>query len=78
MTQIFAGILGQVMPTPTAREEFLFYNDKFNTVLVVLAVILLAIFVYLFFTGRKLGKLEKQLAELEQQQQSSRKSVSNE
>lgn len=78
MTQIFAGILGQIMPVPTAREEFLFYDDKFNTVLVVLSVILLAIFVYLFLTGRKLGKLEKRLAEWEQQQQSNRKSVSNE
>jgi hypothetical protein len=58
-------LIGQVMPTPTARQEFLFYNDKFNTVLVVLLVILVAIFVWLFLTGRKLGKMERQIAQLE-------------
>lgn len=71
MTHMIQMLIGQAMPTPVARQEFLFYNDKFNTVLVVLLVILVAIFAWLFFTGRKLGKMERQIAELESRNQQS-------
>lgn len=64
------GLLLQAQPLPaSARDEYLFYNDKFNTVLIVLAVILVGIFVLQGFLGMKLKKVEKTLDELEQKVQ---------
>lgn len=52
-----------------AREEFLFYNDKYNAVLIVLAIVLIGIFGYLIFTGARLRKVETELKRLEEKRQ---------
>ena len=63
------GIIGQIAASPAAREEYLFYNDKFNTVLVIVLVILVSIFAWLFLSGRKMRKMEQQIAALEEKTQ---------
>ncbi len=40
-------------------KEFLLYNDKYNTVLVVAGILLLGIFAHLIYLELRLRKIEK-------------------
>ena len=63
---IGAGFLQSDPLNPDRR--FLFADEKINTVIVVVLVVLAGLATYLLLSGRKVGKLEKQLAELEARQ----------
>jgi len=61
-------ILLQVDPASlgaTANEDFLFQNQKIYTVLVVTLLIFSGLVTYLFFSQRKISKLEQRLEILE-------------
>lgn len=44
--------------------KFLFKDEKINTVVMVVMIIMVGIAVYLFLMGRKLTKAEKELTEI--------------
>lgn len=54
---IFSGLL-------QTQDKFLFRDEKINTVIVVITVIWLGIITYLLISGKKLKKLENELADL--------------
>ena len=61
-------ILLQVDPASlgaTGNEDFLFQNQKIYTVLVVTLLIFSGLVTYLFFSQRKISKLEQRLESLE-------------
>jgi CcmD family protein len=60
----------QVPNVPEIRK-WLFANEKSNTVIAVMVVIWVGIVVYLLLSGRKLRRLEKQLAELKERNRNS-------
>jgi len=57
------------LPEKIVRRTFIIMETygKIFVVVTVLAVILVGIFVYLFFIDRKIGKLEKEIQEKENQ-----------
>ena len=62
----FLNILnGFLAPDP---ESFLFKDEKINTVIVVLVAVWAVIAGYMFFTGRKISKLEQELDRMKSQQ----------
>ncbi|MEY3441777.1 MAG: hypothetical protein RLZZ519_58 [Bacteroidota bacterium] len=60
-------LLKSQVPNVPKIRKWLFADEKSNTVIAVMIVVWLGIVVYLLLSGRKLRKLEKQLAELKQQ-----------
>lgn len=60
-------VKSQIPNVPKIRK-WLFADEKSNTVIAVMIVVWLGIVVYLLLSGRKVGRLEKQLAELQQRQ----------
>lgn len=62
MMNSFLNILnGFLAPDP---NSFLFKDEKINTVIVVLVIVWAIIAGYMFFAGRKISKLEKEVADL--------------
>lgn len=59
-------LLKSQVPNVPELRKWLFADGKSNTVIAVMIVVWLGIVVYLLSSGRKLRKLEKQLAELKQ------------
>ncbi len=61
-----SNLLTALMQAGPATEDrrFLFADEKINTVIVVLMVVLVGIGAYLILTGRKVRKMEKELAEM--------------
>ena len=59
-------LLKSQVPNVPKIRKWLFADEKSNTVISVMIVVWLGIVVYLLLSGRKLRKLEKQLAELKQ------------
>ncbi len=59
-------LLKSQVPNVPKIRKWLFADEKSNTVIAVMIVVWLGIVVYLLLSGRKLRKLEKQLAELKQ------------
>jgi len=47
------------------NQEWLMVSDKVNSLLLILLIIFGGFVAYLFMTGKKVSKLEEQLAELE-------------
>ena len=60
-----SSLLLQAGTTPDRR--FLFADEKINTVIVVVLVVLLGIGAYLLLTGRKVRRLEKELDQISSQ-----------
>lgn len=59
-----------------ANDGLLFKSEKINTVIIVVMVVWVGIAVYLILSGRKLSKLEKEVAQMkEQYNQKERESV---
>ncbi len=54
---------GFMAPDP---NSFLFKDEKINTVIVVLVIVWAIIAGYMFFAGRKISKLEQEVADLKE------------
>ncbi len=66
MMNSFLNVLsGLLRPDP---ESFLFKDEKINTVIVVLVIIWAVIAGYMYFAGRKIGKLEQEMTRIKEDQ----------
>ena len=53
-------------PFLQSQQQFLFKDEKINTVIAVLVLVWIGIVLYLIFSGRKLKKIEGEVASLRQ------------
>ncbi len=64
MMNRFLNILnGFMAPDP---NSFLFKDEKINTVIVVLVIVWTIIAGYMFFTGQKISRIEREVADLKE------------